>query len=138
MRKEECIFCKIVEGKIPSYKVYEDENVLSFLDINPYAIGHILIIPKNHSKWLWDMQNKDYQYLNDKVFFLANILRDVFETDWIEEVVAGIGVEHTHVHLLPRKRDDGLGELPIHPLKNLPSKEEMIKIADKIKKAINK
>ncbi len=138
MIKDDCIFCRVVEGKIPSFKLYEDDKVLSFLDINPYAIGHILIIPKKHSKWLWDISSKEYSVLTERVLYLANVLRKAFETEWVEEVVAGIGVEHTHVHLMPRKREDGLGEVPIHPLKDKPSKEEMEKIAERIRKEINK
>jgi|SRR3989339_638694 len=136
--EKDCIFCKIVKGEIPCYKVYEDKNVISFLDINPYAPGHIMVVPKNHSRWLWDMSSEEYGVLTERVHYLANVLREAFETDWVEEVVAGIGVEHTHIHLMPRRRDDGLGEVPIHPLKNKLSKEEMEEIAGKIKKAVNK
>jgi histidine triad (HIT) family protein len=132
MRKEDCVFCKIVEGKLPCYKVYEDDKIISFLDITPYAIGHIMVVPKEHSKWLWDVPIDEYNPLMEKCHYLANVLRRAFSTEWVEEVVAGIGVEHTHVHLLPRKRDDGLGEIPTKPLANKPTKEEMEMIRDKI------
>ncbi len=128
-----CVFCKIVKGEVPCYKIWEDDNFLAMLDINPYAIGHVLIIPKKHSKWVWDMNSENYKKLMEKVYYLANILRKVFHTEWVEEVIMGIGIEHTHVHLLPRKRDDGLGEIPIKPLVPKLSEEEMSKIAKKIK-----
>lgn len=133
----ECIFCKIAKGKTSSYKIYEDENVFAFLDINPYSIGHLLIVPKKHSRWIWDMNQKDYNYLIEKTFFLANALRKTFDTEWVEEIIAGIGVEHAHVHLLPRQKDDGLGEIPIRPLNPKPSEEEMKEIARKIKMSLN-
>ena len=129
----DCIFCKIARGEIPSEKVYENAEIVAFLDINPYAIGHILIIPKKHSKWVWDMENEDYKGLVIKVKELANILRKVFNTEWVEEIIAGIGVPHSHIHLLPRQKNDGLGEIPIKPLSSKPSQKQMKKIAEKIK-----
>lgn len=136
MKKDDCVFCKIVNGEIPCYTIYEDKEVLSFLDINPYCNGHVLIIPKKHSRWLWDLKPEEYKKVNEKVHFLAKKLREVFETEWVEEVVAGIGVEHTHIHLMPRKFDDGLGELPQVPLNPKPTNEEMKKIQEKIAKKI--
>ena len=53
---EDCIFCKIVKGEVPSYKIYENADVFAFLDINPYAKGHVLVIPKRHSRWVWAFQ----------------------------------------------------------------------------------
>ena len=63
-------------------------------------------------------------------------MRKAFDTKWVEEVIAGIGVEHSHVHLLPRQDDDGLPEVPIKPLEPKPSEKEMKEIAKKIKKSI--
>ncbi|VVB79241.1 HIT domain protein [uncultured archaeon] len=134
--KEDCIFCKIVKGEMPCYKIYEDKDVLSFLDINPYCIGHVLVIPKKHSRWLWDLNEAEYTRLVERTHFLANKLRDAFKTEWVEEVVAGIGTEHTHIHLQPRKFDDGLGELPTKPIIPKPTSEEMKKIQEKIVKVI--
>ena len=130
---EDCIFCKIVKGEIESIKIWEDKQFLAILDINPYSIGHILVIPKKHSKWVWDIKPKDYGVLMERVYFLANILRKVFSTDWVEEIIMGIGIEHSHIHLLPRKRNDGLGEIPTKVLSPKPSEEEMKKIAKKIR-----
>lgn len=133
---KECIFCKITRKEIKSEIVYEDKNVVAFMDINPYAKGHVLVVPKKHSRWIWDMNKNDYNILMEKVHYLANVLKKAFDTEWIEEVIAGIGVEHTHVHLLPRTRDDGLGEVPCHPLQTKPSDKEMKEITDKIKSAL--
>ncbi len=54
---QDCIFCKIVNGEIPSNKVYEDEKFLAFLDINPLSPGHTQVIPKEHYRWVWDVPN---------------------------------------------------------------------------------
>ena len=130
----DCVFCKIVKGEIPCYKVYEDSNCLAFLDIEPFSKGHLLIIPKKHSDWLWDMKSGDYAHLMEKSLFLAKVLRKTFKTDWVEEVVAGVGVQHTHIHLLPRVKNDNLGILPTEPLNVKLTKEEMIEIVKDIKK----
>ena len=133
---EDCIFCKIAQGKIPSNKIYEDDKIICFLDINPFSIGHCLVVPKKHSRWLWDMSEEDYVYLAKKTKFISNVLRKAFKTNWVEEIVAGMGIKHTHIHLFPRKDDDGLGEIPNKILNPVPSKEEMLKIADKIKNCL--
>jgi len=131
--KSDCVFCKIAKGEIPSDIVYEDSDILAFLDINPYVKGHVLVIPKSHSRWVWDIDNKNYLNLTEKVKFIANGLRKAFQTDWIEEVIAGMDVKHSHIHLLPRKFDDGIEELPKSPLKTKPLEQEMKEIADKIR-----
>lgn len=132
----DCIFCKIIRKEIPKDMIYEDKIVVSFLDINPFSKGHLLVIPKKHSRWIWDMPKNEYLHLKEKTYFIANKLRQVFETEWIEEVVAGVGVEHTHIHLLPRNKNDGLPELPIKPLNPKPTEEEMEETANKIKKLL--
>jgi histidine triad (HIT) family protein len=130
----DCVFCKIAKGEIPSYKVYEDSNMIAFLDIKPYAIGHVLVIPKKHSAWVWDMNKEEYSKLMEKIHYLANVLRKTFDTEWVEEIIAGIGVSHSHIHLLPRQRNDDLGEIPIKPLKSKPSEKELKEITEKIRK----
>jgi histidine triad (HIT) family protein len=138
MNKSDCIFCKIARGEIPSMKIWEDEKHLAILDVNPYVKGHLLVIPKKHSEWIWDIDDKDYIEYMKIVKYLANVLRRAFNTEWVEEVVAGIGISHSHVHLLPRQRDDGLGEVPTKPLSSKPSEKEMREIAEKITKEIRK
>jgi len=133
---EDCIFCKITKKEIPCDKVYEDKDVMAFLDINPYVIGHVLVIPKKHSRWLWDMKDEEYLVLVERTKFLANKLKEAFSTEWIEVVIAGMDIKHTHIHLLPRKLDDGIEEVPKSPLKPKPSEEEMKKWAEKIRKSM--
>jgi histidine triad (HIT) family protein len=80
------------------------------------------------------MDQKSYSYLMKKAHYLANVLRKAFKTEWVEVVVAGVGVPHTHVHLLPRQKDDGIGEIPTKPIQPKPTDNEMKEIAEKIKK----
>lgn len=134
MNTENCIFCKIANKEIPCAKIWEDEKHMAFLDINPFGVGHALIIPKSHSRWLWDINEKEYAELMQKTKHVAEILKKYFKTDWIELVVAGMEVKHTHIHLLPRKRDDGLGELPKSPMKPSPSIEQLNELAKEIRK----
>lgn len=129
----DCIFCKIANGEIPSHKVYEDADFLAFLDINPFSMGHTLIIPKKHSKWVWDMEQEDYLMLMGKVKYLADALKKTFYTDWVVEGIAGIDVPHAHIHIIPRQMGDGLGAFPNKVLNPKPSEQEMQDIAKRIK-----
>ncbi len=126
----DCIFCKIIKGKIPSYKVYEDENFFAFLDIRPLNPGHTLVIPKKHYRWVWDMKEEYSQVVNK----LANTLKKAFDTDYVQSIVIGDEVPHAHIHLIPRIKGDGHGSLVnLSNKKDLP-KEEMENIAEKIRK----
>lgn len=135
---ENCVFCKIARKEILADIIYEDGEIIAFLDINPYVRGHILVVPKKHSRWIWDMEDKDYLYLLEKTKYLAKVLRKAFNLDWVEEVIAGMGVHHTHIHLLPRKEGDGLGEIPKSPMIPKPSEKEMKELAERIIKEIKK
>jgi histidine triad (HIT) family protein len=95
----DCIFCKIVKGEIPSYKVYEDENFLAFLDINPKSPGHTQIIPKNHYKWVWDVPNVGkYFEIAQKI---AKAQQKAFSTEMIRSRVEGEEIPHAHIWVFP-------------------------------------
>ena len=79
--KKDCIFCKIVAGELPAYKVYEDQDTMAFLDINPTAFGHTLVIPKKHFRYVWDVPNAGEYFEVVKKVALAQ--RKAFKTDWI-------------------------------------------------------
>ena len=110
---EDCVFCKIIDGKIPSEKVYEDENVLAFKDINPAAPIHVLVIPKKHIKSLADMKDGEEEIIS-KIY---KIINEIAEKQGFKEkgyrVIVNCGkdggqeVEHLHFHLLAGKQ---LGE----------------------------
>ena len=130
----DCIFCKIVAGEIPCYKLYEDKDFLSFLDIRPLNIGHALVIPKKHYRWVWDVPNiGEYYRVVGKV---ANAQRAALHTEWIVSTVFGEEVPHAHVWLIPRFDSDGHGgSIVLTNIKKL-SEREMQKSMDKIKKEI--
>lgn len=131
IRKLMCVFCKIVAGEIPSHKVYEDDNFLAFLDIRPLNIGHTLIIPKKHYRWVWDVPNIGEYY--KVVGKIANALKKAFETDYVVSLVFGEEVEHAHIWLVPRFPDDGHGtSIDLNNVKEL-SEKEMIRVVEKIK-----
>ena len=127
----DCIFCKIVKNEIPCYKIYEDKEFLAFLDINPRNPGHTLIIPKKHYRWVWDVPNINSYY--KVVGKIANAIKKALKTDFVVSLVIGEEVPHAHVWLVPRFKDDGHdNSINISNIKQIP-KEDMEKIAKKIK-----
>ncbi len=111
---DECIFCKIVKGEIPCTKLYEDEQVLSFLDIMPAAKGHALVIPKNHYATLLDMPHEELKFVTEVIQKVAAAtmvaLPEVegFNVLQSNNEVAGQLVPHVHFHIIPRHKDDKL------------------------------
>ena len=104
---DDCIFCKIVKGELPSYKVYEDDGFIAFLDIFPLNKGHTLVIPKKHEQWVWDVENPGkYWEISTKI---AKALRKAFNPDRIMSFILGEQVPHAHIWLVPRYPDDGHG-----------------------------
>ncbi|MEN9413077.1 MAG: hypothetical protein RLZZ342_164 [Candidatus Parcubacteria bacterium] len=95
----DCIFCKIVAGTIPNHTVYEDENFLAFLDIHPLSPGHALVIPKEHHRWVWDVEDTATYFGIAKKIALAQ--RTVFGTEAIQSKVVGEQVPHAHVWVFP-------------------------------------
>lgn len=103
----DCIFCKIVAGEIPSYKVYEDDDVLAFLDITQTTPGHTLVVPKEHSKNVLAMTEEQAKALFAKVPAIARAVKEKTGATGMNilqnnEEIAGQTVFHTHVHLIPR------------------------------------
>jgi histidine triad (HIT) family protein len=98
---EESIFTKIVKGEIPSYKIYEDERTLAFLDIHPTQPGHTLVIPKVQVWQLWDLEDEDYAAVMETSKKVALHLRKVLSVRRIGEQVMGLDVNHAHIHLVP-------------------------------------
>lgn len=98
---EESIFTKIINGDIPSHKVYEDEKTLAFLDIHPLHEGHTLVIPKKQIEFVWDLEGEDYQSLMETTKKVALRLREVLPYQFIGERIIGVDVPHAHVQLIP-------------------------------------
>ena len=109
----DCIFCKIASGEIPSVKVYEDERVLAFMDINPMNDGHLLIIPKTHAATIDEITEVDFLAVMSATHKLAGAVKKALSPDGINLLqlngkAANQVVPHLHVHIVPRWSGDGL------------------------------
>jgi histidine triad (HIT) family protein len=98
---EQSIFTKIINGDIPSYKVYEDEYTLAFLDIYAVVPGHTLVISKKQVEFVWDLEDHEYNALMQSVQKVALRLREVMGTTFVGEKIIGADVPHAHIHLIP-------------------------------------
>ena len=94
------VFTKIINGEIPCYKIYEDDNTLAFLDIHPETKGHTLVIPKKEIDKIYDLEDEDYRALMDTVKKLSKHMEKVLGVRTLWKVV-GTDVPHAHVHLMP-------------------------------------
>src|SRR3989338_26819 len=96
---ENCIFCKIAAGTIPSHTVYEDEDFFAFLDIHPQTPGHTQVIPKTHYRWVWDIPNVGAYF--EVVKKIAQAQQRAFSTKWILSKIVGDEVPHAHIWIFP-------------------------------------
>lgn len=110
---ENCIFCKIIAGKIPSHKVYEDDFGLAFLDIHPTTKGHTLVLPKKHVPNLEEIEENDLCLLIKTVKKVGHLLNKGLKVQGYNLIennnpVSGQIIPHIHFHLIPRREGDGL------------------------------
>lgn len=108
---ENCIFCQIIEGEIPSWKIYEDEHFLSFLDANPATKGHCLVVPKEHYPELLDLPGHELKHVLEVVQKVADGVVEAVDADGFNILqsnnpVAGQEVFHVHFHVIPRFHGD--------------------------------
>lgn len=139
---DDCLFCKIVAGTIPSHKVYDDDASFAFLDIHPLAVGHTLVVPKKHAVRFEDLDSESAARLWKAVHKL---------TPWVLQATgakattiavnngkeAGQEVPHVHVHLVPRRPGDGGG--PIHALdwkRPAVGPDELRSLAEKVRRSV--
>ncbi|HLC89757.1 MAG TPA: HIT family protein [Patescibacteria group bacterium] len=133
----DCIFCKIVAGEIPSTKIYEDDQVLAFLDINPVNPGHTLVIPNNHFS---DLSQTPVEVLQDLIAVIKKIIPAIMKGVGAQGFNLGLNngssagqiIFHTHFHLMPRFPNDGHG---LWTGKTY-TPGEMEKVAENIKKLL--
>jgi len=135
----DCIFCKIVSGEIPSYKVYEDEHVLAFLDITQGTPGHTLVIPKKHIPNVYELDEDTIHHVFKVVPKLANALKKAFNPIGLNIVNNNDkplqSVFHFHIHLIPRYENDGMKLSTVNNY-GVISKDEFLDMTNKIKKNI--
>lgn len=124
------IFSKIVSGEIPSFKIAETENCFAFLDINPLATGHTLVIPKKEVDYIFDLDESLYSELMLFAKKIASAVEKSIPCKRIGVAVIGLEVPHAHIHLLPL---NSMKDINFSLPKMNPSKEELQATAEKIK-----
>ena len=132
---DDCIFCKIVAGEIPSQKIFEDDEVFAFMDINPWTRGHALVIPKRHSRNLYEIDEADLAATASGAKKLALRMRDKLDCAGVNlinscEPAAWQTVFHFHMHVIPRYDDDPL-RLPGQPQESDP--DELAELAEQLR-----
>ncbi len=135
MPEDDCIFCKIVAGELPAEIVQEDEHTLAFMDINPWTRGHALVIPRNHSRNLYEAPEEDLAHATAAAKRLALTMRDRLGCDGVNllnacEPAAWQTVFHLHIHVIPRYEDDPL-RLPGQPRQ--PEEGELAEVAAELR-----
>lgn len=115
-----CIFCKIVNGEIPSFKVYEDEFVIAFLDLSQTTKGHTLVVPKKHVENIFDLDDDTAKHVMSALVKVTNILKEKLNVESVNLVnnsgaLAGQTVMHFHMHIIPRYEGDAFSiNQPVH------------------------
>ena len=133
----DCIFCKIVNGEIPSSKIYENKDVLAFLDLSPVNKGHTLVIPKQHYETIMDIPD---EILKEVIVAAKKVSKSLMKSvnaggvtvSMSNYEIAGQVVPHAHFHVIPRHKGDGLKLWP----QGKYSDKEMELFAEKIRKAL--
>ena len=132
---EDCVFCKIVAGELPAQMVDGDEHTVSFMDLNPWTRGHALVIPRNHTVNLYEIEDDDLRHTAVAARRLARRMRERLDCDGVNllnaaEPAAWQTVFHFHLHVIPRYDDDPL-ELPTRPQEAEP--EELAGVAEELR-----
>ena len=128
------IFTKIVNNEIPSFKVFEDDSFLAFLDAFPLSFGHVLVIPKNDTDYIFDLESEEYLSLWSLSKKIAKAMDNVIVCERIGVAVIGLEVPHAHIHLVPI---NGVSDINFEKPKKEFSKQKMQEIANKIKLALS-
>ena len=134
---EDCIFCRIVAGELPAHRVDEDEHTVAFMDLNPWTRGHALVVPRRHSRNLYDIEPEDFGHVGSAAQRLALRMRDRLGCDGVNlinsaEPAAWQTVFHFHMHVIPRYDDDPLS-LPTRPREA--DQDELGEVAEELRGA---
>jgi histidine triad (HIT) family protein len=124
----DCIFCKMINGEIPVTPLIKDKKYLIILDRSPINPGHTLVIPKKHSDYIFDLNDKEYSELMLKAKEVAKILKKKLNPKRVGMAIEGFGVPHVHIHLVPENKGNELNPERAKPM----SQEELNKITEKI------
>jgi len=137
LKHDDCLFCSIIDGKLPAAKVYEDDHVYAFLDISQVTEGHTLVVPKAHVQDIYEMPEEIASNLFSPVPKIASAIKKAYKASGINilnnnEVAAGQSVFHIHLHLLPRYGNDDGFDVKWITRNNQFTTEELQNIAKKI------
>jgi histidine triad (HIT) family protein len=132
----DCIFCKIVEGEVPAEKVYENDDIVAFLDVNPRSLGHTMVIPKIHVSNLLELPDDKVEPFFKGVKMVSEMIEKALSPSGYtmglnHGKVSGQVVDHLHFHIIPRFEGDNGGS--IQDVINNPSEEKLSDIAEKIR-----
>ena len=129
------IFSKIIAGEIPSHKIAENDKFYAFLDINPVALGHTLVVPKQEVDYIFDLSDEDLAAMNVFAKKVAHAIKTAMPCIKIGVTVIGLEVPHAHIHLVPMNSE---ADMNFHKPKLTPSQDELAQIAEKIRDAFAK
>jgi histidine triad (HIT) family protein len=132
---DDCIFCKIVAGELPSERVDEDEHTVAFMDLNPWTRGHALVVPRRHSADLLEIEDEDLRHTVVAAKRLAARMKERLGADGVNLLnacgsAAWQSVFHFHIHVVPRWSDDPL-QLPTQPMQA--DRDELAKVAAELR-----
>lgn len=127
------IFSRIIAGEIPCYKVAENDNFLAFLDIMPVNLGHVLVIPKKETDYIFDLSDDELAAMMIFSKKVAKGIKEVFPCKKVGITVIGLEVPHAHVHLVPM---NAMGDMDFTKEKLKPTPEELQQIASNLSAAI--
>lgn len=127
------VFSQIVNGEIPAYKVAESNDYLAFLDINPLTKGHVLVIPKKETDYMFDMDDTEYTGLWIFAKIVAQGIKNVYPCERVGVAVVGLEVAHAHIHLMPI---DEVGDINFNRPKLQLNPDELTASAEAIKNAV--
>ena len=130
--EQRCVFCEIVAGNAPAHRIYEDELSLGILDINPFAEGHSLVIPKRHVPWWHDLTEEETESLFRAARIIAKKLMEAFSPEFVCLYARGRRIPHTHIFLIPTKSGDFLDRIFNNLEKVQESAVELAKLRDPV------
>ena len=135
---DDCVFCKIIDGQLPSMKIDEDDRTLTFMDIHPLSSGHCLVVPKHHAATIFDTDVGDLSAVMVAAKRVALAIQEALRPDGLNVFQANgaaafQSVPHFHLHLIPRWTDDGKGfEWMVVP----GNREAIMKMGERIRSAL--
>lgn len=130
----DCLFCKILEGDLPAYRIWENQEFLAILDINPNTPGHTLLLPKVHLPYVFDLEENLYSSLFATAKTLSPVLLEATQAKRIGVVIQGFTVPHAHVHLVPMNDVHDLDDARASPA----SKSELSSMSLKLQQVLSR